>query len=541
MEKKKVSGKIRLLKVTQNGSKSTLKRHLRGFFTSTAPKTFKDYQEIYQALIGKKKDLFKYFNFMLNCVQNKRVSDNEFNYFNKINLCRFEIEKIAQEMDDFQRNFSRESLKGFLTHKEIRNKIIGSLENISYYTSEILDLEIVHKSYHQIQYFCDNLKIEINSDIETSAKLSLGISEESHQTPAKPTIQDFEPGKYKSECISTKPSSKVSTTVKTRLLDKCQVSVERSLTTMVSTPGLFGKRRQPVGGFGPEEEYRQKRSKVILSKFDENEEDKKQQSETQMVPQGRCSLSRIIAKSKIYKWLMYGMKAVKTLAPGIMISMAYDTIQQCSMACKNPAISPEKNSVLKAILGNRNIGIKDFSNFTTGVGTSALSASIPNLMMKYSTYINLYIDKLKSQSVSEVACASATTKLVFLCIGSLAYFLYIMKTKRSTVQPVPEEEQKDLLPDSDDEDYMCTKEMERLETEQDAEDDINYDNFCIEGFQSDEDFSLDRSSNSITFDENHLNPEFEEAERYFLRSRTPKLKAQPLVSHEEEPGYDRQD
>lgn len=72
-------------------------------------------------------------------------------------------------------------------------------------------------------------------------------------------------------------------------------------------------------------------------------------------------------------------------------------------------------------------------------------------MMKYSSFVNLYIDKLKSQDVSETSWVATTTKLVIVWVGALAYFMYIMKTKKSKVEPVTEEEEKELYAESDDE------------------------------------------------------------------------------------------
>ena len=71
--------------------------------------------------------------------------------------------------------------------------------------------------------------------------------------------------------------------------------------------------------------------------------------------------------------------------------------------------------------------------------------------MKYSSFVSLYIDKLKSQASSEASWVATTTKLVILWVGALAYLMYIMKTKQSKVKPITKEEENELFLESDDE------------------------------------------------------------------------------------------
>lgn len=199
--------------------------------------------------------------------------------------------------------------------------------------------------------------------------------------------------------------------------------------------------------------YQEKRIKPC-PKFEEN----KELSQVEEVKKSRWSLTRIISKSRIYQWLMYGMSAVKSVAPGIMLSMLYDGFQRWAFPSVPRPLS--QDPVLQKIMNTGNMTLSNLTSLTQGtvnfspigIGAGALSASIPNLMLKYSSYVNVYIDKLRSEATSEVTWAATTTKLVLLCIGSLAYFLYIMKTKKSTIFPV-EEEQKMAIEqaESDDE------------------------------------------------------------------------------------------
>lgn len=106
---------------------------------------------------------------------------------------------------------------------------------------------------------------------------------------------------------------------------------------------------------------------------------------------------------------------------------------------------------------------------------------VKELMNKYSNYVNMYVDKLKSQNTSEPSCTAWTAKLVVVCLAALAYFVFVIKAKKTiknrrilAQNTSIEVSQNESMEDSEDEEWVITEVDEHTELRQDYNDDINF-------------------------------------------------------------------
>ena len=132
------------------------------------------------------------------------------------------------------------------------------------------------------------------------------------------------------------------------------------------------KRKRPSGGLSEIKSNRSKRGKEFDMDLSESREIDQYNSSLKNISQyssrnlikyeGKWSLLRIASKSRIYQWLLNGLKAVRTVAPGIILSMIYSTFHDCSIPHYR---NFNNDKVIQAILNKRKIDISDFSNFTS--------------------------------------------------------------------------------------------------------------------------------------------------------------------------------
>lgn len=101
------------------------------------------------------------------------------------------------------------------------------------------------------------------------------------------------------------------------------------------------KRKKPTGGFSEIKNVHSKRCKEFDTDLSESEElvqinylnnptQKPWRKLTKF--ENKWSILRIASKSKIYQWLINGLKTVRIVAPGIMLSLAYNTFNTCNIS-----------------------------------------------------------------------------------------------------------------------------------------------------------------------------------------------------------------
>ena len=128
------------------------------------------------------------------------------------------------------------------------------------------------------------------------------------------------------------------------------------------------KRREPLSGLTEISSYRSKRSKTSDIDWEEWEDVQEYNRSLEnrseaftIVPArttNRWSLTRILSRSKIYQWLMGGLKTAKALVPGLLMALSYNTLKSWTLVSGNLNNSFEGNDkVLQAILSKHNMNL----------------------------------------------------------------------------------------------------------------------------------------------------------------------------------------
>ena len=129
-----------------------------------------------------------------------------------------------------------------------------------------------------------------------------------------------------------------------------------------------------------------------------------------------------VKKSTVYRCLMYGVQSLKAASFLVLSNIIYYAWPVWSPSLDISNVY-KNDKIVQAILNKENLSMGEI------VGHSSKHINVNDLIEKYSTHVNFYLDKIKAENSENFEWTTLTTKLIILWLASLAWMVLFMKCK----------------------------------------------------------------------------------------------------------------